>query len=82
MQTAILSTSLADPMVHVPDWVRFHARHRPDAVALHSADDGRQLTYRDLDRRIDALADLVTVVTTSTPLSKSCSDFASRISKE
>lgn len=57
MQTSARDAFFADSAIHVPDWIRYHANHRPEKVALHSADDGRRVTYSTLDRRINALAD-------------------------
>ncbi len=38
------------------DWIRFHARHHPHAVAFRSAESGASLTYAQTNARIDALA--------------------------
>jgi len=38
------------------DWIRFHARHRPDAIAFRSAETGVSLTYKQTNSRIDAIA--------------------------
>ena len=38
------------------DWVAHHADHRPDAMALGCAEDGRVLTWAQLDDRVGRLA--------------------------
>lgn len=38
------------------DWIRFHARHHPQAVAFRSAESGVSLSYKQTNARIDALA--------------------------
>jgi fatty-acyl-CoA synthase len=38
------------------DWVAHHAAHRPDAMALGCAEDGRVLTWAQLDDRVGRLA--------------------------
>ncbi len=40
----------------VADWVAHHARTRPDAVALASADTGERVTWRALDDRVGRTA--------------------------
>jgi fatty-acyl-CoA synthase len=37
----------------IPDFVRLHARGRPDSIALADAASGRRLSYRALDRTVD-----------------------------
>ncbi len=38
------------------DWVAHHAVHRPDAMALGCAEDGRRVTWSELDHRVGSLA--------------------------
>lgn len=38
------------------DWVTYHAAHRPDAPALRRSEDGRTVTWRDLDERVGRAA--------------------------
>jgi fatty-acyl-CoA synthase len=38
----------------VPDFVRLHARGRPDSIALADAESGKQLSYAALDRTVDS----------------------------
>jgi fatty-acyl-CoA synthase len=38
------------------DWVDYHARHRPDALALASVEDKTGLTWSELDSRVGRLA--------------------------
>lgn len=38
------------------DWVAHHARSRPDAVAVASADTGEQVTWRELEARVGRTA--------------------------
>ncbi len=42
------------------DWVAHHATHRPDALALGCAEDGRTTTWAELDRRVGRLARVLT----------------------
>src|SRR5882757_6593034 len=42
------------------DWVAYHADHRPDAMALGCAEDGRVLTWGQLDDRVGRLASVLT----------------------
>lgn len=38
------------------DWVAHHAAHRPGAMALGCAEDGRSITWRELDERVGRLS--------------------------
>ncbi|HCL93288.1 MAG TPA: hypothetical protein DIC24_01565, partial [Gammaproteobacteria bacterium] len=38
------------------DWIKHHARRRPDHVALVDVEAGVELTYAELDRKIDRCA--------------------------
>jgi fatty-acyl-CoA synthase len=44
----------------VTDWVDFHARHRPDSVALDGLDSGLRLTWDALGARVARLAGALT----------------------
>lgn len=41
------------------DWVAYHAAHRPDAMALGCVEDGRSLTWSELDTRVGRIADVL-----------------------
>jgi fatty-acyl-CoA synthase len=41
------------------DWVAHHAVHRPDAMALGCAEDGRQVSWAELDRRVGSLTSVL-----------------------
>src|SRR5882762_7514462 len=41
------------------DWVAHHALHRPDSPALRCAEDGRSITWAELDDRVGRLASLL-----------------------
>ena len=38
------------------DWVAHHALHRPDRPALRCAEDGRTVSWAELDDRVGRLA--------------------------
>ena len=42
------------------DWVAHHASHRPDALALACAEDGRTSTWAELDQRVGRLSRVLT----------------------
>jgi fatty-acyl-CoA synthase len=44
------------PTIPYFDWIAHHAGRRPDTLALHDLQSGRQLTYAELHRRTDRLA--------------------------
>ncbi len=41
------------------DWVRHHARRRPEATAIVDAGSGEKLSYREFDRRVEACTALL-----------------------
>lgn len=42
--------------VNSPDWLRYHARSRPEAVAVVDIGSGRRFTYEEFNRRAECLA--------------------------
>ena len=43
-------------MTHAPDWIAYHAKSRPDALAMVDLGTRRRFTYRNVHTRADELA--------------------------
>jgi len=60
MQNPAHQDAVPASAIGASDWIRYHASHRPDSVAISSVSNGRSFTYRQFSERIDALAHWLT----------------------